>query len=78
MFGGTSSVRHADGTVTCAWAPRMCGATFGVAFSLQSDENGNEYTRPDDEASAWVEARTAAEQAHKIAQMTPTKSRIRT
>jgi hypothetical protein len=57
----------------------MCGATFGVAFSLQSDENGSEYTRPDDEASACVEAtNAAAEHAHKIAQMTPTKARMRT
>jgi hypothetical protein len=78
VFGGTRSVRHADGTVTCACAPRIRGATLGVVFSLHRAENGIEYTRPDAEASACVEARTAPEHAHAAAQMMPTEARMRT
>jgi hypothetical protein len=59
----------------------MCGATLtalGVDFALQNSENASEYTRPDAEASACVEAATATEQAHAATQMRPTEARKRT
>jgi hypothetical protein len=49
-----------------------------VVLALQNAENGIEYTRPDGEPSACVEAATAPEHAHTAAQMTLTEVRIRT